>query len=84
MECYQMKSSLYLILAVVMFLASGIIYTAERAIAYYSWIGQMQAKTGSFPSEPELPSLVTNGYVVFFLALSIFLFVLLFLDRKKE
>ncbi|WP_312115635.1 hypothetical protein [Brevibacillus reuszeri] len=78
-----MKASIYLILATVTFLTSGIIYTAERAIAYYSWIGQMQAKTGSFPTEPELPSLVTNGYVLFFLAFSIFLVVLMFLDRKK-
>ncbi|EST52443.1 hypothetical protein T458_15820 [Brevibacillus panacihumi W25] len=71
-----MKSLLFFVLATILLIASGLIYTTERFIAYYSWIGQMQAHTGSFPTYPELPTFVTNGFVPFFLVGSVVLFVI--------
>ncbi len=64
-------------LSTILFLASGLLYTLERMLAYYIWIGQMQAAsaTGQFPTQPELPSLFTNGFVTFFLAASLFLLI---------
>ncbi|MGN7470529.1 hypothetical protein [Brevibacillus sp. SAFN-007a] len=72
-----MTAKLAYTLSTLLFLASGLLYTLERILAYYIWIGQMQAAsaTGQFPTQPELPSLFTNGFVAFFLAASLFLLI---------
>jgi len=77
-----MKSSIFFVLATILLLASGLIFTIERFIAYYSWIGQMQAHTGSFPTYPELPTFFSNGFVPLFLVGSFVLFVIGFRCKR--
>jgi hypothetical protein len=57
-----MNKTLLFVLSATFLLASGFLYTFERFIAYYSWVGQMGAlaHTGSYPNYPLLPGLFTN------------------------
>jgi hypothetical protein len=70
-----MDKKLYYILGTVFIITSGILYSIERFIAYFTWIGQMNAHTGSCPNYPSLPGIQTNIFVAIFTIISIFLFV---------
>jgi hypothetical protein len=71
-----MDKRLFYILGTVFIIASGILYSFERFIAYFSWIGQMNAHTGSFPNNPDLPGLSSNIFIPIFVIIGIALFVL--------
>jgi hypothetical protein len=71
-----MDKKLYYILGTVFIVTSGILYSLERFISYFAWIGQMNANTGSFPTYPDLPSLFTNVFVPTFIIIGVILFVL--------
>jgi hypothetical protein len=60
----------------------SIIYTLERFFAYYIWIGQMSAHTGSYPTYPILPGIFTNIFVFIFLVTGILCFGMAI--KKKE
>ncbi|QDQ01854.1 hypothetical protein FOH38_15920 [Lysinibacillus fusiformis] len=49
-----MNRNTSLILGSVFILTSGIIFTIERLTAYVYWFAQ--TNTGSYPTEPEIPS----------------------------
>lgn len=78
-----MDKKLYFVLGTIFIISSGFLYTIERGIAYYSWIGQMAsaAHTGSFPSNPELPVPLTNIYIPAFIIIGVIFYVLG--SRKK-
>jgi len=71
-----MDKILYYILGAVFIIISSVLYTIERFIAYYLWIGQMSANTGSYPTNPDLPGLFTNIFIPIFIIIGVILFVL--------
>jgi hypothetical protein len=71
-----MDKRLCYILGTVFIISGAIIFSFERFIAYFSWIGQMNAHTGSFPTYPELPGLLTNIFVPIFVTIGITLFAI--------
>ncbi len=70
-----MDKKFYYGLGTIFITTSGILYTIERVIAYFSWVGQMNAHTGSFPIKPSLPGLLTNAFIPMFIIIGIYLFV---------
>lgn len=71
-----MEKKLCYILGTVFIITSGIIYSLERFIAYFAWIGQMNAHTGSFPTYPNLPGLLTNIFIPIYAVIGIILLVI--------
>ncbi|MBP1926515.1 hypothetical protein J2Z76_002384 [Sedimentibacter acidaminivorans] len=78
-----MDKKLCYILGTVFIVTSGILYSIERFIAYFSWIGQMNAHTGSFPTYPDLPSIFTNIFVPAFIIMGVILFILGYRKHNK-
>jgi hypothetical protein len=76
----------YYILGTIFLISSGFLYTIERGIAYYSWIGQMNAlpQIGSYPSNPQLPGLFTNIYVPVFLIIGVAFYALAYRKRDRN
>ncbi|AGL02457.1 hypothetical protein [Desulfoscipio gibsoniae] len=72
-----MDKKLCYIFSAVFIIAGSIIYTFERAISYFVWIGEMNAAsiTGSFPSQPELNPLFSNAFFLIFILLGLAFFV---------
>ncbi len=71
-----MDKKLHYVLGTVFIITSGILYSFERFIAYFFWIGQMNV-TGSFPTNPlVLPGLSSNIFIPIFLIIGVVLFVL--------
>lgn len=58
---------------------SGILYTVERFIAVYKWVGESAPVkmngSGSYPEQPIFPSIFDNFYVGFFLILGLALLI---------
>lgn len=69
-----MDKKLYYILGTVFIIISGVLYSIERFIAYFSWIGQMNAHTGSFPTEPDLSGVIKSIFIPIFIIIGILLF----------
>lgn len=50
---------------------SGILYTLERFLAVFKWVGEVAPVkingSGSYPKEPTMPGLFDNFFVGFFL-----------------
>lgn len=78
-----MGKKLYYIFGTIFLIASGLIYTVERGIAYYSWIGQRlsASQVGMCSTTPELPGLFTNIFIPGFVIIGAIFFVL---GYKKE
>lgn len=78
-----MDRKLYYILSAVFMIMSGILYTIERGIAYFTWVGQMIASshTESCPINPQMPGLLSNLYIPIFVIISLILCILGY--RKK-
>jgi len=70
------------VLGTIFIITSGILYTIERFIAYFSWVGVMNAHTGSFDIYPSLPDLQTNVVIPIFIIIGICFFVSGY--KKKE
>ena len=83
-EIIMDKSSMFL--GLVMIALSGILYTVERFIAVFKWASEsvpVQLKgSGSYPSEPYMPSILDNIFVGIFLIIGLVLLVFSLL--KKE
>lgn len=78
-----MDKKLYYVFGTIFIIASGFLYTIERAISYYSWVGQKMSitQTGEYYAFPQLPNLLTNIYIPIFVIISVICFVLGY--RKK-
>ncbi len=63
--------------AIACLIAAGVIHTLERAIAYFGWVAQKAAVTihgsGSYPTDPSLPSIWDNGFVAVLIVLAVVL-----------
>jgi len=70
-----MEKKFYYILSTIFIITAGVLYSFERFIAYLSWIGEMNAKTGSWSVNPTLPGLLTNIFISIFIIIGICLFV---------
>jgi len=70
-----MDKKFYYLLGTIFIITSGILYSIERFIAYFSWIGQMNSHTGSFEAYPSLPGMRTNIFIPIFIIIGIYLFV---------
>lgn len=70
-----MDKRLNYILGTVFIITSGMLYSLERFIAYVTWIGQINAHTGSFPNAPDLPGLSTNIFIPIFIIIGVAFFV---------
>ena len=79
-----MDKKLCYILGTIFIISSGFIYVIERGIAYYSWIGQKMSHTGSFETNPQLPSLFTNIYIPTFLVIGIVFYVIGYRKRNNQ
>lgn len=79
-----MDKKLCYILGTIFIISSGFLYVIERWIAYYSWIGQMATRTGSYLTYPQLPSLFTNMYIPIFLILGIVFYILPYRKRNNS
>jgi hypothetical protein len=73
-----MDKKLYYVLGTIFIIVSGFLYTIERGIAYYSWIGQRisASQVGSFSSNPELPGLLSNIYIPVFVIIGVIFYAL--------
>lgn len=78
-----MNNKLYYILGTVFIVTSGILFSLERFISYFAWIGEMNAHTGSYPAYPDLPSLFTNIFVPTFSIVGVILFTLGYKKHNK-
>ncbi len=78
-----MDKKINYILGTVFIITSGILYSLERLISYFSWIGQMNANTGSYPTYPDLPSINTNIFVLIFIIIGIVFFALGAIKHNK-
>jgi len=63
-------------------ITSGVLYTMERFIAYFSWVGAMNAHPTSYATHPTLPDLQTNIYIPIFIIIGICFFVSGYRKRK--
>lgn len=79
-----MDKKLCYILGTIFIVSSGFFYTIERGIAYYSWIGQMNAHVGSYSSNLQIPSLTTNIYIPIFLIIGIILYICAYKKRNNS
>lgn len=79
-----MDKKLYYILGTIFIISSGFFYEVERVIAYYSWIGQMKAHVGSYSSNPQIPSLITNIYIPIFLVIGIGFYIFAYKKRNNS
>ncbi|MBW9157321.1 hypothetical protein LGL55_07260 [Clostridium tagluense] len=79
-----MDRKTYYILGTIFLISSAFLYEIERGIAYYSWIGQMSAHTGSYSTNPQLPSLFTNIYIPIFLIIGVVFYVLAYRKRNRN
>lgn len=70
------------ILGSVFIITAGIIYTFERFISYFAWIGEMNANLGSFSTYPNTPGVFTNIFVPIFIFMGVFFFWLSRKDKK--
>ncbi|WP_347488492.1 hypothetical protein [Desulfoscipio sp. XC116] len=70
-----MDKKMCYIFSTVFIIAGSIIYTLERAISYFVWIGEQIGRTGSFPSQPELNPLFSNVFFLIFIILGLAFFV---------
>jgi len=70
-----MNKKLHYQIGTIFIVASGFIYTIERFISYYLWIGQGQMQ-GSFPTfSADLPGLFTNIFLPLFLVIGAISFI---------
>lgn len=79
----NINKKMYFIFGAVSIIMCSIIYTFERFFAYYIWIGQMSAHTGSFPTYPTLPGIFTNIFVFIFLVAGVICFALAMKNNEK-
>lgn len=70
-----MDKKLCYIFSAVFIIAGSIIYTFERAISYFVWIGERIGRTGILPSQPELNPLFSNAFFLIFILLGLAFFV---------
>ena len=70
-----MDKKLYYILGTVFIISSGFLYTFERFIAYYEWIGILNANISSYSSSPHLPGVLTNIFIPIFIIIGFTLIV---------
>lgn len=70
-----MDKKLYYILGTVFIISSGFLYSFERFIAYYEWIGISNANIGSYYSSPHLPGVLTNIFIPIFIIIGFTLIV---------
>jgi len=72
-----MEKKIYYILGTVFIALSGIIYTFERFISYYSMIGQRlsMSQVGSGMITLQLPNLATNIFVILFMILGVSFYI---------
>lgn len=71
-------------LGTVFIIAAGLIYTFERFIAYFAWIGEMNANLGSFSTYPDIPGVFTNIFVPIFIGIGVLFWVSTRKDKNKE
>lgn len=62
-----MDKKLYYVLATVFIIASGFLYSFERFISYYEWIGILNADIDMYSSAPNLPGILTNIFIPIFI-----------------
>lgn len=72
------------ILGTVFIIAAGLIYTFERFISYFAWIGEMNANLGSFSTYPDIPGVFTNIFVPIFIIMGVIFFWSNSKDKNKE
>lgn len=80
-----MDRKIYYIFGTIFLISSGFLYTIERGFAYYYWVGQISAAshTGSYSTNPQLPSLFTNIYIPLFLIIGVIFYVLAYRKRNR-
>jgi len=72
-----MDKKICYILGTIFIITGGFIYTTERALSYFVWIGQMNAAlhVGNYPSSPQLPVFFTNLFIPIFIVVGIIFFL---------
>lgn len=59
---------------------SGVLYTLERFISVYKWIGESAPVkingSGSYPTEPIFPGIFDNFFIGFFLIFGLILLII--------
>jgi hypothetical protein len=64
---------------------SGLIYTIERLNSYLYWFAaKTTPNTGSFPSQPEMPGLIANPFMILFLLIGIILLIIGFKESFNQ
>ncbi|MCD4712572.1 MAG: hypothetical protein K8R73_04750 [Clostridiales bacterium] len=67
---------------------SGIIFTFERFISVFKWVGESApvkiSGSGSYPTEPVMAGFFDNLYVPALLILGILLIIMSFIEQKNS
>ncbi|RKD26487.1 hypothetical protein BEP19_16750 [Ammoniphilus oxalaticus] len=81
-----MKKSTYFIIGTLFLIFSGLIYTIERINSIVFWSVHRIAASGggSYPTDPTMPSLTENFFVMAFLIIGILFFLAGLLNVLKE
>lgn len=70
-----MDKKLYYVLGTVFIIASGFLYSFERFISYYEWIGILNANIDMYSATPHLPGILTNIFIPVFIIIGVVLIV---------
>ncbi|MDP4182377.1 MAG: hypothetical protein Q8942_14965 [Bacillota bacterium] len=68
------------IIGCIFIISSGLLFTFERFLSIFKWIGQVAPVkingSGDYPSNPTMPGLIDNIFVVLFLVIGLSLLVI--------
>jgi hypothetical protein len=72
---------------IVLIVTAGLIFTVERAMAYFDWISYrstVMQTNGSYEARPDFPGLTENLFVVAFLASGLAILALNMVSQLRE
>ncbi|WP_300857519.1 hypothetical protein [uncultured Clostridium sp.] len=70
-----MNKKQYYILGIIFIISSGFLYSFERFITYYEWIGILNANIGIEYSSPHLPGIFNNIFIPIFIIIGFILII---------
>lgn len=66
-----MNKKLYYAFGSIFIIVSSFLYSFERFISYYEWIGIINSDKGMYPASPDLPGILTNIFIPIFIIIGI-------------
>lgn len=84
----RVKMTIEVIVGCILLITSGLIFTFERFLSIFYWIGQAAPVkingSGHYPSNPTMPGLFDNFFVILFLVMGLALLVIGLIGKKGD